>query len=108
VPVFDPFPAVEVLLTGIARVPGTNRLWAVGPFVSYQFAGGTWTYKPMPGFADVTSLTVPAAGDVWAVGGSGTGGITEHFSGTAWHKFFTKGVFLSQVASVSPSDVWAT
>ena len=106
--VFDPFPSVEILLTDVQRVPGTARLWAVGPFVSYQFAGGTWTYRQMAGFADVGSLTIPAAGDVWAVGGSGTGGITEHFTGNAWHKFFTKGVYLAQVGSVSPSDIWAT
>jgi hypothetical protein len=108
VSVFDPFPAVEIFLTDVQRVRGTGRLWAVGPFTSYQFAGGTWTYRQMPGFADVSSLTVPAAGDAWAVGGSGTGGITEHFTGTAWHKFFTKGVYLSLVGSVSPNDIWAT
>ncbi len=108
VSVFDPFPAVEIFLSDVRRVPGTGRLWAVGPFTSYQFAGGTWTYKPMPGYSAVASLTVPAAGDAWAVGGSGTGGITEHFTGTAWHKFFTKGVYLAQVGSVSPADVWAT
>jgi hypothetical protein len=108
VSVFDPFPAVEILLTGVQRVPGTNRVWAIGPFVSYQLAGGMWTYRPLPGFGDVTSLTVPAAGDVWAVGGSGTGGITEHFARTAWHKFFTKGVYLAQVAAAGPGDVWTT
>jgi hypothetical protein len=83
-------------------------VWTIGPFVSYQLAGGTWTYRPLPGFGDVTSLTVPAAGDVWAVGGSGTGGITEHFAGTAWHKFFTKGVYLAQVAAAGAGDVWTT
>jgi hypothetical protein len=108
VPAFDPFPAVEVLITDVARVPGTARLWAVGPFVSYQLADGTATFHQMPGFADVDSVTVPAPGDVWAVGGSGTGGITEHFDGTAWHKFFTRGVFLAQVAAVKRGDVWAT
>jgi hypothetical protein len=105
---FDPFPAVEVMLSGVERVPGTARAWAVGPFVSYLLAGGTATFSQMPGFADVGSLTVPAAGDVWAVGGSGTGGITEHFTGNAWHKFFTKGVYLAQVGSVGPSDIWST
>jgi hypothetical protein len=108
VPAFDPFPSVEVLITDVARVPGAARAWAVGPFVSYQLAHGTATFRQMPGFADVGSVTVPAARDVWAVGGSGTGGITEHFDGSAWHKFFTKGVYLAQVAAVSPGDVWAT
>jgi hypothetical protein len=108
VTVFDPFPAVALFLNDVRQVPGTNRLWAVGPFVSYRFAAGAWTYSQMPGYSAVDSLTVPAAGQAWAVGGSGTGGITEHFTGTAWHKFFTKGVYLSQVASVNPSDIWAT
>lgn len=108
VTVFDPFPAVALFLTDIQRVPGTNRLWAVGPFVSYRFAAGAWTFSHMPGYSAVDSLTVPAAGQAWAVGGSGTGGITEHFTGTAWHKFFTKGVYLAQVAAVDPSDIWAT
>jgi hypothetical protein len=108
VSVFDPFPAVEIFLSDVRRVPGTGRLWAAGPFTSYQFAGGVWTFRRMPGYSAVDSVTVPAAGDAWAVGGSGTGGITEHFTGTAWHKFFTKGVFLSQVGSVSPGDIWAT
>jgi hypothetical protein len=107
-PVPNPFPAVEAPVVDVERVPGTGRLWAVGEGVAFQFAHGTWTFSPMPGFAAVDSLTIPARRDVWAVGSSAGGGITEHFDGTRWTKFFTKGLFLGVVASVSPHDIWAT
>jgi hypothetical protein len=108
VPVADPFPAVELLLTDIERVPGTGRLWAVGEGIAFQFAHGTWTFSRMPGFAAVDSVTIPAQRDVWAVGSSAGGAITEHFDGTRWKKFFSKGLFLRVVASTSPHDIWAT
>jgi hypothetical protein len=107
-PVPNPFPSVEAPVVDVERVPGTGRLWAVGEGVSFQFAHGTWTFSPMPGFAAVDSLTIPAQRDVWAVGSSAGGGITEHFDGTRWTKFFTKGLFLGVVDSVSPNDIWAT
>lgn len=107
-PVPNPFPAVETSVVDVERVPGTGRLWAVGEGVAFQFAHGTWTFSQMPGFAAVDSLTIPAQRDVWAVGSSAGGGITEHFDGTRWAKFFTKGLFLGVVDSVSPHDVWAT
>ena len=107
-PVANPFPSVEAPVVDVARVPGTGRLWAVGEGVAFQFAHGTWTFSPMPGFAAVDSVTIPAQRDVWAVGSSAGGGITEHFDGSRWTKFFTKGLFLGVVASVSPNDIWAT
>jgi hypothetical protein len=107
-PVPNPFPAVEAPVGDVERVPGTGRLWAVGEFVAFQFAHGTWTFSQMPGFASVDSLTIPAQRDVWAVGSSAGGGITEHFNGTQWSKFFTKGLFLGVVGAVSPHDIWAT
>ena len=107
-PVPNPFPAVEAPVVDVERVPGTGRLWAVGQGVAFQFAHDTWTFSPMPGFAAVDSVTIPAQRDVWAVGSSAGGGITEHFDGSRWTKFFSKGLFLGVVASVSPHDIWAT
>jgi hypothetical protein len=107
-PVPNPFPAVEAPVGDVERVPGTGRLWAVGESVAFQFAHGTWTFSQMPGFASVNSVTIPAQRDVWAVGSSAGGGITEHFDGTRWTKFFTKGLYLGVVASASPHDIWAT
>jgi hypothetical protein len=107
-PVPNPFPAVEAPVVDIERVPGTGRLWAVGEGVAFQFAHGTWAFSEMPGFAAVDSLTIPAQRDVWAAGSSAGGGITEHFDGTQWTKFFTKGLYLGVVDSASPHDIWAT
>jgi hypothetical protein len=107
-PVPNPFPAVEAPVEDVERVPGTGRLWAIGEGVAFQFAHGTWTFSQMPGFAAVASLTIPAQRDVWAVGSSAGGGITEHFDGTRWTKFFTKGLFLGVVDSVTSHDIWAT
>ena len=108
VPVPNPFPAVEAPVVDVERVPGTGRLWAVGEGIAFQFAHGTWTFSQMPGFAAVDSLTIPAQRTVWAVGSSAGGGITEHFDGTRWTKFFTRGLFLGVVGAVAPGDVWAT
>ena len=107
-PVPNPFPAVEAPVSDVERVPGTGRLWAVGEGVAFQFAHGTWTFSQMPGFAAVDSVAIPAQRDVWAVGSSAGGGITEHFDGTRWSKFFTKGLFLGVVGAVSAHDIWAT
>jgi hypothetical protein len=93
-PVPNPFPAVEAPVVDVERVAGTGRLWAVGEGVAFQFAHGTWTFSQMPGFAAVDSLAIPAQRDVWAVGSSAGGGITEHFDGTRWTKFFTRGLYL--------------
>jgi hypothetical protein len=107
-PVPNPFPAVEAPVVDVERVAGTGRLWAVGEGVAFQFAHGTWTFSQMPGFAAVDSLAIPAQRDVWAVGSSAGGGITEHFDGSRWTKFFTRGLYLGVVGSVSPGDIWAT
>jgi hypothetical protein len=81
--------------------------WRVVP-VPNPFPAVAWTFSQMPGFAAVDSVTIPAQRDVWAVGWSAGGGITEHFDGIRWTKFFRKGLFLGVVASVSPHDIWAT
>jgi hypothetical protein len=107
-PVPNPFPSVEAAVSDVERVPGTRRLWAVGEGVAFQFAHGTWTFSDMPGFASVDSVTIPAQRDVWAVGSSAGGGITEHFDGQRWTKFFTKGLYLGVTASAGPQDIWAT
>lgn len=107
-PVPNPFPAVEAPVVDVERVPGTGRLWAVGEGVAFQFAHGTWTFSQMPGFAAVDSVAIPAQRDVWAVGSSAGGGISEHFDGTGWSKFFTRGLFLGVVGAVSADDIWAT
>ncbi len=107
-PVANPFPTVEAPVVDVARVPGSGRLWAVGEGVAFQFAHGAWTFSQMPGFAAVDSVAIPVQRDVWAVGSSAGGGITEHFSGTRWSKFFTRGLFLGVVGAVSAHDVRAT
>jgi hypothetical protein len=81
---------------------------------------GTWAAAEpaSPGSMnnDLTSVTVLAAGDAWAVGSyadsSGGQTLVEHWTGTTWSVVSSpdpggSGSFLSGVSAASPSAVWA-
>jgi hypothetical protein len=119
------------LLNGVAAVPSTSDVWAVGGYyptvgglrqaLAEHWDGSSWTpvLPPNQG-AEVNELTGVAAvsaSDVWAVGYYGaTGGffkpLAEHWDGSSWTPMFppapgTHDAELTGVAAVSASDVWA-
>lgn len=59
----------------------------------------------------LSSVAVVSANDIWAVGASSTGTLTEQWNGTAWNVVASpspdSSSVLSGVAAVSASDIWA-
>jgi len=118
-------------LVGVAQVPGTNTLWAVGYFSNgsseqtlvEQWNGTSWQVIPSPnpggGDNELHGIAAIAANDIWAVGYSvTTGGIyqtlTEHWNGVQWSVVSslnqgngTSPNFLEAVTAVASNDVWA-
>lgn len=87
-----------------------------GPTLVEQLAGGSWSPVTSPSPGTVRNALNGVAGvstsDVWAVGQSGDGALTEHWNGGAWSVVATPngGPYddsLSAVATISPSDAWA-
>jgi hypothetical protein len=105
-------------------------IWAVGGIgtptgvahsLIEHWNGTSWSVVPSP-VAEPTGsvlagVAAVSAADIWAVGssnnGSGFSALIEHWNGTAWTVvpgaplLGTGFNFLSSVAAVSPSDVWA-
>src|SRR5260370_3260816 len=88
--------SVAVLLASITRLA--------------QAQSAPWTVVRSPGVGTLTGVASISANDVWAVGDSSSGTLTEHWNGTAWSivpsPTVANGKFLG-VAAVSTNDVWA-
>ncbi len=94
-------------LNGVARIPGSSDVWAVGDTydntlvhpVAYRFHAGTWTQVPLPDLGTGSSGTLSAVvtrggGDAWAVGSyatpsGGTHPLALHWDGAAWQRVDT-------------------
>jgi hypothetical protein len=101
-----------------------DDVWAVGYRGFVEFAtliehwdGSSWTIVPSPDPQVSSNIlqAVSASGpdDVWAVGTSKnlftsmTGGLIEHWDGSAWSLVNGAGAALYGVAAASPGNVWA-
>jgi hypothetical protein len=111
-------------LFAIARVPGTNTLWAVGtwqgqdeqrhPLALQRFAG-RWRIQPTAdtggGEDELFAISALRRGNLWAVGTAGTDALAEHFRGHGWSLTAPAGPHdedtLVSVAPVSATDIWA-
>jgi hypothetical protein len=119
-------------LSGVAVVPSTNTLWAVGhchnsaggptqPFLEH-YDGTEWTpYAIAPTgipFSILNGVAADSASEAWAVGYSATTGgpdqtLIEHYTTSGWTPVASTvnaSVYnnvLNGVAAVSASDVWA-
>lgn len=126
--------ATHTGLKAVARIPGTNQLWAVGSSSTVHFAspaesrtlierwdGAAWHLVPSPTLPqgglggtlrDVVALS---ATDAWAVGEYATETnqpshpLIEHWSGTAWQVVTSSGDAgtLAGIAASAPADVRA-
>ena len=109
--------------TEIQGMSSTARgdVWAVGttgdftgstsqPFAMH-WNGSSWALVPTPSFAfaELASVASRSKTDAWATGLNGSGGLLEHWNGTAWS--VSAGApgsdFLSAVAYVPHGTVWA-
>jgi hypothetical protein len=120
----------QASLTGVAAIPGTDRMWAVGaaygrpdgdpdPLVE-RWTGSRWRLVATPPLAhggQLTGVVAFSSHDAWAVGayfaqiGSTPKTLTEHWDGSAWSVVpspapLTDSVF-DAVTGVSGHDVWA-
>lgn len=130
--VASPSPGASAVLGGVAAISPTNA-WAVGligpgpgvpsasdPLIEH-WDGSSWSVQPCPGPSDggrFNAVAATSAGDVWAVGFTGsssqdTGQATliEHWDGTSCTHLPSphpgSASFLQGVAATSPSDAWA-
>src|SRR5260221_13669072 len=75
-----------------------------------QAQSARWAVVPSPGVGTLTGVASISANDVWAVGDSSSGTLTEHWNGTAWSivpsPTVANGRFLG-VAGAATNDVWA-
>ncbi len=114
------------VLTGVAAA-SANDVWAVGYyFVNVDEAlvehwnGSGWTIVPTPMSSSpnhFTGVAAVSANDVWAVGYLQTGPTTlltmiQHWDGSSWAVVSSPSPgplsnYLSGIAAVSTSDVWA-
>ena len=117
-------------LRAIARIPGTNQLWAVG----YTSSGGTGTIRNQPlierwngttwqivsspavplaaSGVDLSGVVALSATDAWVVGqalSTSAASYIAHWAGNGWNKAYTPGVMapLAGVAAAGPQDVRA-
>lgn len=108
-----------------------NDVWAVGSYtlgaggltLIEHWDGSQWSVVPSPNPTGAqnswfNAVSASASNDVWAVGfyqaaGPGTGeGLVEHWDGTQWSIIPTMSAgpgstHFFDVASISPTDVWA-
>ena len=118
-------------LNAIARVKGTNQLWAVGDYQTgsggpsqtliEQWNGTSWSIisSPSPGsFSNILSgVTAISASDVWAVGAYNAGTpadqtLIEQWNGSSWSVVTSPNVGsgsndLYAVTALSGNDIWA-
>jgi hypothetical protein len=112
-------------LSSVAAI-ATNDVWAVGTSgdtqgIAVHWNGSAWTRYQTPsqvGKVYLRGVAAASATDVWAVGSIVTGqfsstALVEHWDGSQWSVAATSDVtagqqnFLSGVAVVTSSDVWA-
>jgi len=91
-----PTPSVSepAAFLGIAMIPGTRMLWAVGhdgaQGLIEEWSGRAWDVVPSPSVGDTNlfGVTAASAADAWAVGISYATGVgqtfIERWDGTAW------------------------
>jgi hypothetical protein len=120
-----PLPAAtDTRLHALAALASTN-VWAVGSDASHSLIehwnGSSWSVVPSPSAepsgSSLQGISAVSPSDIWAVGTSGSGSgfstLIEHWNGTAWSVvpgaplLATGFNFLTGVAAVSASDVWA-
>src|SRR5579863_7486571 len=121
-------------LYGIAHIPGTDHLWAVGRLkdttisndyqtLIEQWNGKTWRTIPSPSLLGgnniLTAVTAPSLHDAWAVGSFAPDGgghliqtLIEHWNGVQWSMVMspnpgTSSNYLNGIAAVSATNVWA-
>ncbi len=110
-------------LRSVARVKGTNQVWAVG--VEYtrgtqqtlieRWAGTSWKViaSPNPGseYYELWGVSAISASDIWAVGNydSTNGQLIEHWNGTSWSVVSSPNVpgSLFAVTALSANNIWA-
>lgn len=107
-------------LTSAALVRGRQTAHALflgclaGP-ASVILLGLATHQAPEPGGATLSSVAAVSTRDIWAVGHSGAGTLTQHWDGTRWQIVaspnapgdWTHDSMLAGVAAVSARDVWA-
>jgi hypothetical protein len=112
----------------VAKVPGTNQLWAVGNVgyptrqtLTEHWDGTGWSIVSSPnvGAAEnyLSGVTAISAQDVWAVGAYSNNGsypsqtLIEHWNGTSWSVVSSPNLgeasWLNGVVKVTARDIWA-
>jgi len=121
-------PEVDNTLAGVAAV-ASNDIWAVGTqqptsltdphTLILHWNGSAWSVvtSPNDGGSSVDNhllaATAVASNNVWTVGFSGFGTLSEHWDGTSWSVVDTPGVaggetlFLTSAVALSTTNVWA-
>jgi hypothetical protein len=119
--VSTPSPGAYNGLFGIATVPGTGQLWAVGEKASASFSSPTtpliehrsgrrWTVTATPAVSGGELFGVTALGptDAWAVGGVGTTALILHWNGNRWSRVGAPhSTLLYSIAAQSITNAWA-
>jgi photosystem II stability/assembly factor-like uncharacterized protein len=97
----------DPILFGIAMISGTDG-WAVGQggtILRYQ--DGLWLLQESPTTRDLRALSVVAANDIWAVGGTPGNGRILHFDGRTWDVVLKVEPILFGIAMTSANEGWA-
>ncbi len=123
-------------LDGLAAIPGTSNLWAVGYYVDpttgyydtlterWNNKSGSWSAVPSPNFNSTTNYNILtgvvaiSGKNVWAVGvtlnlqNSTAQTLIEHWNGTAWKIAKSAGPSTNNnallgVTAISASNIWA-
>lgn len=103
-------------LSGVAGA-GANEVWAVGSWgtghgrqaLIERWNGKSWRIAatPVASSGALAGAVTLSAADAWAVGDS----LALHWNGSSWTRVLLpsteSGVLLSQIAAVSPTDLWA-
>jgi hypothetical protein len=119
--VSTPNPGAYNDLVGIATVPGTGQLWAVGEKASASFSSSTtplvehwsgsrWTVSatPVVSGGELSGVTALGPQDAWAVGGAGTTALILHWNGSRWSRVGAPhGTLLYSIAAQSGTNAWA-
>jgi hypothetical protein len=106
-------PALDDSLAGVAAIPGTSLLWAVGQFVETLSTGGgkRFATQSVPELDNslAAASSVPGTNRLWAVGQSGSEPLLEQWDGGSWTitPGPAVGVGLNGVLALSQTDVWA-
>ena len=111
-------PMLALLLVGVLLVACTSAHQGVTPTPTSSAtppACHTWRPLTSPSTGSIpialSGLAALSSTDVWAVGSSSQGMLSEHWDGTSWHLISVpavgSGAILSGIAAVSAHDLWA-